>query len=59
MSEEVFHCYTAADKNDFSNWVRDVVGDVCPWPKSYKRSLPVLLLPSKVETRLGWLRARL
>jgi len=27
MTEEVFHHHVTSDKNDFSNWIRDVLGD--------------------------------
>ena len=28
MTEEVFRYHVTSEKNDFSNWVRDVLGDV-------------------------------
>ena len=27
MTEEVFHHHVSSEKNDFSNWIRDVLGD--------------------------------
>ena len=27
MSDEVFHYHSREDRNDFSNWIKDVVGD--------------------------------
>lgn len=27
MSDDTYACHTNAKKNDFSNWVRDVIGD--------------------------------
>jgi hypothetical protein len=27
MTEEVFYHHVTSDKNDFSNWIRDVLGD--------------------------------
>ncbi len=58
MTEETFQYHATGDKNDFSNWVRDVVGDVTLANQLQKATIQATAA-RKVETRLNWLRARL
>lgn len=58
MSEETFCYHVTMDKNDFSDWVREVIGDVTLAKELQKAATPTTTA-EKVETRLGWLRARL
>jgi len=58
MTEETFHYHANGDKNDFSNWVRDVVGDVT-LANQLQKATTQATAARKMETRLNWLRARL
>jgi hypothetical protein len=58
MSEETFRYHATGDKNDFSNWVRDVIGDGTLANQLHK-AMTQATAARKVETRLGWLKARL
>ena len=58
MSEETFRYHATGDKNDFGNWVRDVIGDGTLANQLHK-AMTQATAARKVETRLGWLKARL
>ena len=58
MSEETFRYHATVDKNDFSNWVRDVIGDAT-LANQLQKAMTQATAARKVETRLGWLKARL
>ncbi len=58
MSEETFRYHATGDKNDFSNWIRDVIGDGTLASQLHK-AMTQGTAARKVETRLGWLKARL
>jgi hypothetical protein len=58
MSDETFHYHSGEGRNDFSNWVRDVVGDVT-LANQLQKATTQATAARKVETRLSWLRARL
>jgi len=58
MPEETFRHHTSKDKNDFSNWVRDVIGDMT-LAEQLQKAATHITATQKVETRLNWLRARL
>jgi hypothetical protein len=58
MSDETFHYHSVEDKNDFSNWVRDVVGDTA-LANQLQKATTQATSAYRVETRLNWLRARL
>ena len=58
MLEKTFRYHVTMDKNDFSNWVRDVIGDVTLARELLNAATPTIAA-QKVETRLRWLRARL
>jgi len=55
MSEETFRYHVTGDKNDFSNWVRDVIGDLT-LAKDLQKAAPHTTAAETVEKRLGWLR---
>ena len=58
MSYETYHYHVTGTKNDFSTWVRDVIGD-----KTLAKQLQEVTISSaaahRTEKRLAWLRARL
>lgn len=58
MSEETFRYHAAGGKSDFSNWVRDVIGDGT-LANQLQKAMTQTTAARKVETRLGWLKARL
>jgi hypothetical protein len=58
MSDETFRYHAAVDNNDFSNWVRDVIGDRT-LANQLQKAMTQATAARKVETRLGWLKARL
>ena len=57
MSKETFHHHASRDNNDFSNWVRDVVGDMALANQLHKTANQETTA-RKIEMRLDWLRAR-
>jgi hypothetical protein len=57
MPEETFRYHVTKDKNDFRNWVSDVIGDTTLANQLGKASNQTTYA-NKVETRLSWLRAR-
>jgi hypothetical protein len=58
MSEETFRHHGTGDKNDFSNWVRDVIGDGT-LANQLQKATTRTTAARKVETRLDWLKAKL
>lgn len=58
MPEETFHYHATGAKNDFSNWVRDVIGDVTLANQLQKATTQTTAV-RRVETRLNWLKAKL
>lgn len=58
MPEETFRHHASKDKNNFSNWVRDVIGDVT-LAEQLQKAAARIAAAQKVESRLNWLRARL
>ena len=58
MSEETFRYHVSGGKNDFSNWVRDVIGDRT-LANQLKKAATRGAAARRVEARVGWLRARL
>ena len=58
MSTETFCHHVAGMKNDFSTWVRDVVGDATLARQLQKVTTPATAA-HRTEKRLVWLRARL
>ena len=57
MPEETFRYHVNKDKNDFRNWVNDVIGDATLANQLGKASTRTTYA-HKVEARLSWLKAR-
>lgn len=57
MPEETFRYHVTKDKNDFRNWVSDVIGDTTLANQLGKVSTQTTSA-NKVEARLSWLKAR-
>jgi hypothetical protein len=58
MPEETFYCHVTGGKNDFSNWVSDVVGDVT-LANQFQKATTQAATARRVETRLNWIETRL
>ena len=58
MSEETFCYHATGEKNDFSAWVGDVVGDVT-LANQLKKAADSATSARKAELRLAWLKQRL
>lgn len=58
MAEETFHYHATGNKNDFSNWVRDVIGDVT-LAKQLEKTTINTTAARRVEARLDWLKTSL
>ncbi len=58
MSEETFGHHVTKDKNDFSNWLRDVIGDVTLADQLQKVTSRTAAART-VETRLNNLKKKL
>jgi hypothetical protein len=56
MSEDTYRYHVNADKNDFANWLRDVVGDAT-LAGQVAKSATKAVAASKVESRVRSLRA--
>jgi len=57
MPEETFRYHVTKDKNDFRNWVSDVIGDTTLANQLGKAGTQTTAA-LKVEARLSWLKAR-
>ena len=55
MSEEIFRCHSGETKSDFSNWVRDVIGDE-KLSRDLQKSANRTQAIRKVADRITWLR---
>ena len=58
MPDETFSYHVNGEKNDFSSWIRDVIGDAT-LAKELQKAVNQNVAARKVEMRLDWLRARL
>lgn len=55
MSEETFYYHSSETKTDFSNWVRDVIGDE-KLSRDLQKSTGRAQAAKKVADRVAWLR---
>jgi hypothetical protein len=57
MTEEIYLRHANGEKNDFSNWVRDVIGDVT-LAYQLKKAKTRVTAARRVKDRLEWLKAK-
>jgi hypothetical protein len=57
MTEEIYLRHVNGEKNDFSNWVNDVVGDVT-LAYQLKKAKTRATAARRVRDRLEWLKTR-
>ena len=57
MSEETFCYHSSETKSDFSNWVRDVIGDE-KLSRDLQKSTSRTRAVKKVADRIAWLRSK-
>ena len=57
MSEETFCYHSNETKSDFSNWVRDVIGDE-KLSRDLQKSTSRTRAVKKVADRIAWLRSK-
>jgi len=57
MSEETFCYHSSETKSDFSNWVRDVIGDE-KLSRDLQKSASRTQAVKKVADRISWLRSK-
>ena len=57
MTEETFRYHSNETKNDFSNWVRDVIGDE-KMALDLQKSTSAAKAAKIVATRVAWLKSR-
>ena len=58
MSEETFCYHSSETKSDFSNWVRDVIGDD-KLSRDLQKSTSRTQAAKKVADRIAWLRSKI
>ena len=58
MSEETFCYHSNEAKSDFSNWVRDVIGDE-KLAEDLKKSLTPAQAAKSVADRVAWLKGKI
>ena len=58
MSDAVFRQHVSETNNDFSNWVRDVVGDV-KLSNDLRKSRTQLQAAKSVADRIAWLQSKI
>jgi hypothetical protein len=58
MSDGVFRHHVSRTNNDFSNWVRDVVGDV-KLSNDLRQSRNQLQAAKSVANRIAWLKSKI
>jgi hypothetical protein len=58
MSDGVFGHHVTATNNDFTNWVRDVVGDV-KLSNDLRKSRNQLQAAKSVADRIAWLKSKI
>jgi len=57
MSEETFRYHSSESKSDFSNWVRDVIGDE-KLSGDLRKSTTRAQAAKSVASRIAWLRSK-
>lgn len=57
MSEETFRYHSNESKSDFSNWVRDVIGDD-KLSEDLQKSMNRVLALKAVADRVAWLKSK-
>ena len=57
MSEETFRYHSSETKSDFSNWVRDVIGDE-KLSRDLQKSTSRTQAVKKVADRIAWLQSK-
>jgi hypothetical protein len=58
MNEETFRHHLSGSRNDFSNWVRDVIGDE-KLSRDLLKSTTQAQAAKSVDDRVAWLRNRI
>jgi hypothetical protein len=58
MGDDTFRYHASAIKNDFSNWVRDVIGDE-KLARDLQRSATPAKAKKAVAGRIAWLRSKI
>ena len=58
ISEETFRYHSSETKSDFSNWVRDVIGDE-KLSRDLQKSASRIQAVKKVADRIAWLRSKI
>jgi hypothetical protein len=58
MSDDTYACHANAEKNDFSNWVRDVIGDA-KLGGDLRKAANKMHAAKAVRTRLAFLENKL
>jgi hypothetical protein len=57
MSDETFRYHANESKNDFSNWIQDVIGDV-QLADDLRRNATRPEAAESIATRIAWLKTR-
>ena len=57
MSDETFRYHSNAEKTDFSNWVRDVIGDET-LSRHLQKSTTRFEAAKSVAARIAWLKSK-
>ncbi len=58
MTEDTFRCHSNEAKNDFSNWVRDVIGDE-KLSRDLQKSTTQAQAAKSVAERVTWLKSKM
>lgn len=57
MSDDTFRSHTNETKNDFSNWVKDVIGDE-KLARDLQKSTTRIQAATNVASRIAWLKGK-
>ena len=58
MTEETFRHHVNETKSDFSNWVRDVIGDE-KLARDLRKSTVQIQAAKSIATRIAWLKGKI